>query len=320
MSKRSGDASAVTFFHRSVDAAGFRAWSADLLASAAKARGYLAARVSVLDQPELDWAVVTTFGNEAALHDWLDGTVRAALIADGEGRGFWRRSSDLVMLEGAASPPGVTMFTHTVMPGRESDFEAAQVELTAVSSLFPGYDGTALLAAGVGGDWVSILRFRTAQQLSAWMASRERREALPELRANLAEDFLIVTNTTPFGTTVRTEAGTTLMTPNWKAAMMVLLVLYPTVMLLSRFLGPVLDMAGAQPWLALWLSQVCSVSLMTWWLSPWAATPFRRWLDPVDGRGWRVNVVGASVVLLIYAVTLIIFASIKWLQFWDFMD
>ena len=35
------------------------------------------------------------------------------------------------------------------------------------------------------------------------------------------------------------------MTPNWKSAMLVLLVLYPTVMLLSRFLGPIVDGFGA---------------------------------------------------------------------------
>lgn len=315
-----GDASGVTIFHRTDDAEGFRAWCAELVASAAQAAGFATARISVLDQPELDWAVVTTFHTEAALHDWLDGDARAVIVADGERRGFWRRSSDLVLREGAAPPAGVSVFTHSVTPGREPDFETAQVDLTAVSSAFPGYEGTALLPASVAGEWISVLRFRTAQQLSSWMASEERSDALPELRANLAEDFSIVTNTTPFGTAVRTEDGKTMMTPNWKVAMMVLLVLYPTVMLLSRFLGPILDRAGAQPWLALWISQVVSVTLMTWWLSPWAALPFRRWLDPVEGRPARISAVGAGVIVLLYAVTLVIFANIKWLQFWDYID
>ena len=91
-------------------------------------------------------------------------------------------------------------------------------------------------------------------------------------------------------------------------------------MLLSRFVGPVFDELGAKPWLAMWLSQVCSVTLMTWWLSPWAAKPFRRWLDPVWGRGWRVGLAGAVAVVVCYAVTLAVFANVKFLQFWDFTD
>ena len=67
--------------------------------------------------------------------------------------------------------------------------------------------------------------------------------------------------------------------------MLVLLVLYPTVMTLSRFLGPVLDDLGAEPWLSMWLSQIVSVGLMTWFLMPLVTGWFRRWLDPVDGAG-----------------------------------
>ena len=70
------------------------------------------------------------------------------------------------------------------------------------------------------------------------------------------------------------------MTPNWKSAMLVLLVLYPTVMVLSRFFGPILDRVGAEPWLALWVSQIVSVSALQWWLMPTVTRPFRNWLDP----------------------------------------
>ena len=102
--------------------------------------------------------------------------------------------------------------------------------------------------------------------------------------------------------------------------MLVLLVLYPTVMTLSRFLGPVLDDLGAEPWLSMWLSQIVSVGLMTWFLMPVVTGWFRRWLDPVDGAGARVSLVGAAVVAAVYAATLTIFASVTWLQFWDYLD
>jgi hypothetical protein len=102
--------------------------------------------------------------------------------------------------------------------------------------------------------------------------------------------------------------------------MLVLLALYPTVMLLSRFLGPVLADLGAGPWLSMWLSQIVSVGLLTWVLMPAVTGWFRRWLDPVDGAGVRVSLIGAGVIVIGYALTLTLFASVQWLQFWDYLD
>ena len=132
------------------------------------------------------------------------------------------------------------------------------------------------------------------------------------------KDFSAASNTTPFATTVRIEDGRTLMTPNWKSALLVLLVLYPTVMLLSRFVGPVLDGVGAEPWLGLWISQIVSVTAMQWWLMPWVSRPFRRWLDPVDGAGFRISVLGTAAIVALYALTLTLFATVHELQFWDY--
>jgi antibiotic biosynthesis monooxygenase (ABM) superfamily enzyme len=150
------------------------------------------------------------------------------------------------------------------------------------------------------------------------LQSAERDAALPGLRSSLAKGFSAVSSTTPFATTVRIQGGRTLMTPNWKSAMLVLLVLYPTVMLLSRFFIPVLDHAGAGPWLALWVSQIASVSALQWFLMPRVTRPFRTWLDPVDGAGLRITALGAAVVIVGYGLTLTLFASVKWLQYWDF--
>ena len=131
----------------------------------------------------------------------------------------------------------------------------------------PGYEGTALFPPDDAGRWLSVVRFRSDRRLADWLSSARRAESLPGLRSILAEDFSSLAQTTPFGITVRVDDGRLRMTPNWKSAMMVMLVLYPTVMLLSRFLGPVLDGWSVQPWLALWLSQVVSVVLMQWWRS-----------------------------------------------------
>ncbi len=98
--------------------------------------------------------------------------------------------------------------------------------------------------------------------------------------------------------------------------MLVLLVLYPTVMTLSRFLGPVLKDMGAEPWLSLWLSQIVSVAVLTFVLMPLATRLFTRWLDPIDGASVRVSALGATVVVAVYAATLWLFAAVTWLDFW----
>jgi antibiotic biosynthesis monooxygenase (ABM) superfamily enzyme len=309
---------AVTIFHPAQNAAAFDAWLSELRASAQAAEGAVSTRVSVHDEPGLDWALAVTFSSEASLHDWLDSAGRRSVLEAGQDLGFWCRTTDLVLAEGSDAPEGVSAFRHSLAVGKESDFRAVQSRLVAASSRFPGCEGTVLLPADSGDEWLAVLRFRTAAQLTAWLRSPERDQALPGLRSSLTKGFSSVSSTTPFATTVRVQDGRTLMTPNWKSAMLVLLVLYPTVMVLSRFFGPVLDHAGAEPWLVLWVSQIVSVSALQWWLMPSVTRPFRNWLDPVDGAGFRISAIGAAVVIAGYGVTLALFASVKWLQFWDF--
>ncbi|TRW77275.1 antibiotic biosynthesis monooxygenase [Mycolicibacterium sp. 018/SC-01/001] len=309
---------AVTVFHRPGDPAGFDGWAQHLLASAGSSPGHTWGRVSVHDDPMLDSAVAVTFSDEEMLHAWLDSPVRAQILADGQARGYWQAAVDVVVPAGGPASPGVGAFRHTVADGKAADFTAMQIRLARAACGLPGYEGTTVLPADRNGEWMSIVRFRTGGQLAAWLSSAARSGALTGLRDTLSGDFSVVSNTTPFGTTVRMQDGRAVMTPNWKSAMLVLLVLYPTVMLLSRFLGPFLDGAGAQPWLSLWVSQIVSIIAMQWWLMPAASRPFQRWLDPIDGAGAGLSLRGAAVIVVGYALTLTLFATVHELQFWDY--
>lgn len=310
-------ATAVTVLHPAPQEA-FDPWCAQVRA-AALAFGAASVQVGAVEVAGYDRAVSFTFGSEDQLHQWLDSPARAAVFEAGQGQGVWRKHADLVLSEGAALPYGVAVIDHVVEAGKEDEFRQAQRHLVEACAAFPGFEGAAVLPHGAG-RWLAVLRFRTDRQLASWLQSPQRAALLPELRSKLTEDFAVAARSTPFGSILRVADGRTEVTPNWKTAMLVLLVLYPTVMLLSRFLGPVLDGAGAPPWLALWLSQIASVGLMTWYFMPVVTGWFARWLDPVDGRGWRVSLAGALVVVVAYTATLALFASVKWLQFWDYMD
>ena len=307
---------AVTIFHPTRDVAGFTRWAEELRASAPEATDFL---VSVLGQPHLDWGVGVCFTDEDELDRWLDSPERARVVKDGELRGILRATAELVISGDGQVPPGVGMFRHEVAAGREVDYVAAQAELAAAGSQFPGFVGCCLFTSmGRGAESLSLLRFRTEQHLVKWLSSDERMEALESLRESSSDDFQMVSTTTSFGVTVRTKNGRVVVTPDWKTAMLVLFVLYPTVMLLSRFLGPLLDHVGAPPWLGMWLSQVISVAALQWALMPWMGRWFRKWLDPIDGRGLRVSLIGAGALLLGYVVTLVVFATVQELQYWDY--
>lgn len=307
--------SAITVFHPAPDPRRFDTWAQGLLASARAADGCIEARPSVYCEAELDWAVEVTFDCAEGLDEWLDSPQRRRLLADGEALGHWRRCADTVLAEDGLPPDGIAVLIQTVAPGKDDEFVAAQAAIAANTAVFPGYEGTVVFPPGSSGHWTSVLRFRTAQQLAGWMRSRERQEALPALRASLTGNFSEVSRTAPFGSTVRTDFGQTRITPGWKTAMLVLLGLYPTVMVLSRFLGPALDRLGAAPWLTLFISNVASVALLQWVLVPGLSRPFRRWLDPVEGAGARTSLIGATCIVVGYATALTLFAVVRYLQF-----
>jgi antibiotic biosynthesis monooxygenase (ABM) superfamily enzyme len=294
----------------------FGAWTADVRSAAEAIPGFVAFAASNLRDVPLDWAVAVSFASQTQLDAWLDGSHWKDLVNQGAERGLLRLSSDLVIVDGAVLPSGVGIVSSRVSDGMEADFHAAHGRLTNAASAFAGYQGTAIFPRGTSGEWMSLIRFRTEPQLSAWLHSPQRAEVLPPVRSSLTQDFSVFAKTTPLGTTVRSVNGKTEMTPSWKTAMLLLMVLYPLAMLQSKFVSPVIGRLGTEPWLSVWLGQIISVVLMQWWLMPTVSKWCRRWLDPVDGAGFRVSLRGATVAVVVYVVSLTVFATVDWLQYW----
>jgi antibiotic biosynthesis monooxygenase (ABM) superfamily enzyme len=166
MSTNKGTATATTVFHPARDGEGFDGWLAGVVASARAAQGFAGAAPSVHDHPGFDWALAVTFSSEDALHAWLDSPERAGLLSDGEDRGFWRSTTDVVIVEGSEPPPGISAFQHNVVSGREADFHTTQAELIEASAAFSGYEGTALFppdAVTNGRRWCGSARRRSCQ-------------------------------------------------------------------------------------------------------------------------------------------------------------
>jgi uncharacterized protein len=304
-------ATAITIFHPPADVEGFSRWVAGYTSAARHTEGYVGARESVQGMRQLDCAVEVRFASADLLDTWLESPERSAVLREGEASGYWRCSSDLILIEGEPPPAYAAVFLHSVAPGKDAEFIAAQSDLTLTSCVFPGYEGTALFPADASGQWTSVLRFRTPHQLAGWIGSRERQEALPRLREELTRDFADLSRSAPFGSTVRVSDGETKITPGWKSAMLVVLCLYPTVMLLSKWVGPALSRLGAVEAVVVFVGNVISVVLLQWVLVPAMSRPFRRWLDPIDGAAARITVVGAAVIVLAYATLVVLFALVR---------
>jgi antibiotic biosynthesis monooxygenase (ABM) superfamily enzyme len=315
---RSGDATALIPFH-DVPEQVFEEWFHQVRDAAEQSPGHR--HTSPAEHAQR--AVAFTFDTERSLHRWLDSPEWAQALKGGEHQGIRREFSDLVIVEGQVPPTGTAMFRHRVEQRNVDGFIDAQRTLMELNEAAPGYEfavlfGPRSLADGTD-EWSAVLKFRTDESLAEWIDSPDREGALAGLRSHLSQEYSSSFEHNTFGSIMRVTDGKPTITPEWKVAMMVLLVLYPTVMTLSRFVGPVLDGWGADPWLSMWLSQILSVSLLTYVLMPFATWVFGFWLDPDRGSSARASVIGALTVCVLYGLTLTVFASVRWLQFWDYV-
>ena len=158
---------------------------------------------------------------------------------------------------------------------------------------------------GVQEDWVVAVRFDSAEHLKDWLQSDVRRHLIDQA-ADLWHEARVESFSGGFPGWF--GAGRTAIPPNWKQAMSVLIVLYPTIMLLNLFLSP--RLAGLPTALSIFLGTVASVALLTWLLMSIVNRVFGFWLTPSPSRSGLVEATGVGAMLLGYALAVIIFLAL----------
>ncbi|MCX5349877.1 antibiotic biosynthesis monooxygenase [Streptomyces sp. RLB3-17] len=261
---------------------------------------------------EREWVVVFRFSRIDQLTAWLDSGARRDLLA--EGRPLLEGAPTQEVLAGAASAPpreAVTaVVSHDVRPGREQDFERWQDKVLKAQEKFPGFMGSELFkpVEGIQEHWVVIFRFDNRQHLEDWLGSDSRAELLQE-----GDDYFFSYDVRKVGTAFSgwfrfgegTEEG---VPPNWKQAMCVVLALYPTVMVLNLTVGHEFGVLGISTSVGLFLSNVLSVSILTWVLMPLVNRALAFWLLPSRSRSLRTHVAGAAVVVLCWLIFIAVFS------------
>ena len=206
------------------------------------------------------------------------------------------------------APISVVISTR-IKPGCETEFRRWEQKIAAAQARSAGFQGYRFEppVPGVQEDWLAILRFDTEPNLQAWLDSPDRLKLLREADAFTEEVHLRVARTgfEQWFTTVAAAGG---VLPAWKQNMIVLLLLYPVVFLFgTRVQTPLLmDRAKLPFWLALFISNIASVILLSW-LVPWTSRRFGWWLSPDAGRARVVDIAGTAIIIGLYAMLLCIF-------------
>jgi antibiotic biosynthesis monooxygenase (ABM) superfamily enzyme len=259
---------------------------------------------------ENEWVEVFRFSHIHQLTAWLGSDARQRLLDEGNAL-LEGPPTQEVLTGGAPAQDAVTaVVSHEVRPGREQDFTRWQDKMLKAQEKSPGFMGSELFkpVRGLQDRWVVVFRFDTRAHLEEWLASDLRRKLLDEGR-DCFVSYDVRKIGSSFGGWFRFGAGAAQeMPPNWKQAMSVLLALYPTVMVLNLTLGRALGRFGVAGYLGLFISNVCSVAILTWILMPLVNRGLAFWLLPERARSARVHLAGAALVAVFYCVLLLIFA------------
>jgi len=292
----------------------FAGWLTRLNETVATLPGYISAVVIPPVPPlQSDWVMVQRFQTLEQLGAWLDSDARRSLLAKSASLLVDEGTTNVI--EGTSAEPSPQdmvneIITVSVKPGMEEAYRAWVDRIRQMEARFPGYQGLQLQPPipGLQENWVSMLRFDTAEHLNAWLESDARRDALQEVEQFIDKREQQVATSFSGWFTFGDAPGQ--VPPNWKQAMVVLLTLFPVVMLELLYLDPLLqslDLAG-RSYLHRQPAQRRGAGVV-------AGTPVNRafdwWLHPMpNGPRW-VTAAGAALIIGLYALSAAVFACLS---------
>jgi uncharacterized protein len=290
----------------------FAGWLAELNKIVATFPGYISAVVIPPAPPaHSDWVMVQRFQTLEQLGAWLDSDERRSLLDKGASLLVGEGTTNVI--EGASterSPQDMVteIITVSVKPGMEEAYRDWVERIRQVEARFPGYQGLELQPPipGLQDDWVSLLRFDTAEHLNAWLKSDARRAALEEVEQFTETRERQVATAFSGWFTFGDAPGQ--VPPNWKQSMIVLLTLYPIVMLELLFLNPLTQSLGMA--VATFIGNALSVAATGFLLIPLALRAFEWWLLPRPNDSPRVEAAGIALIVGLYALSIVVFALV----------
>jgi len=289
----------------------FARWQGETSTFISSFPGFIEQRLMPPKPPlQVDWVILQRFASRDDAQRWLASPERQARIEGIAHMLVGRDDVHIVRDEACAarSAPVSTVISTRVKPGKEAEYRAWERRIAAAQSRARGLQGYRFEPAvpGVQDDHVAILRFDGEENLNAWLDSSERRKLVEEAEP-LTEEFHTRTVRAGFEQWFR-EASAAGPLPLWKMDMIVLLMLYPIVFLFGVFVAtPFLTNRLALPFaISLFLGNIVSVGL-TGFLVPWVANRFGWWLRPSGSQPLRTHLLGAAIIVALYAAMVVAF-------------
>jgi antibiotic biosynthesis monooxygenase (ABM) superfamily enzyme len=298
---------------RPESAEAFARWQGETSMAIAGFPGFIEQRVMPPAPPlQVDWVILQRFDTLSDAQRWMGSSERARRLEAVAAMVVGRDDVHIVQdeAEGRKPAPVAVVVSTRVKPGRETEYRAWERKIAAAQSKAPGLQGYRFESPvpGVQDDFVAILRFDSEANLEAWMQSPERKRLVEEA-APLTEEFHARLARTGFEQWFRDQSGQPIGAAVWKMDMIVLLLLYPIVFLFGVFVHTPLFMNILKlPFpVALFLGNIVSVG-MTGYLVPLVAGWLGWWLQP-KGDTLRANLLGAGLIVAIYAACLLVFVK-----------
>ena len=282
----------------------FAAWQAKALTRAAEFKGFLNSEITPSGDAS-SWAVMLRFANTGHLDTWRESEIWRHLLEEVQSLLAEKSSIEIEVRESEPDGGVVEVIVTKVKAGKEGAYREWETKIQQAQSKFPGYCGSYVqppLAGELG--WTTLMRFDTAEHLDTWLKSPERAALLGEAEP-LIDYAHLQRMETSFPGWFPTDPKTGQGPPNWKAAMLVLLGLFPIVMLESLFLSP--RLASLNFSLALFIGNTISVALTTWLTMPVFIKALDWWLFPKPDAPKSVHWKGTLLIFALYALSVAIF-------------
>lgn len=259
---------------------------------------------------QTQWVILQWFRDKKDALGWLCSPQRSMLLTSTTQQEIDIDEIHVVPSESTKPQPGISaIITTRVKPGSEAAYQDWQRTIAAAHANVKGFRGYRFEppVSAASPDWLIILRFDTSEDLQGWMASPARLKLLDEA-APLTEATRIRVTRSAFDEWFRLDRGFE-EHPAWKMSMLVLLVIYPLVFIFDQTVaGPIFARQGMPAWLSMFIGNVCCVFMVSQ-LIPCVGQRFRWWLEPPRNREREVTYRGVLVLLLLYSLTLALFAG-----------
>jgi len=287
----------------------FSAWKAHHDQALGKISGFVSGDMVPPTQPGgNEWTILLNFRSRDNLVAWQNSSERADLLAEAgslfEGGSY--REIEKVGVPAEQEQGSVTeVIFSKIAPGREDDYRAWSARMEAEQAKYAGYRGMFLQPPDeVGGMWTSIIRFDSAAQLEKWMNAPERAAMLKQSK-DFIEHEQLTHLATSFPGWVPIDPATGEGPPNWKAALLVLLGLFPIVMLEMKFLGYLLGPLGVENRsLATFIGNFLSVALTSFLTMPLFVRVFGWWLFPKGDKNAQ-TIKGVVILCVLFAIEVV---------------